>query len=137
MVSRSVNRLLTTAIDLSGDRPRKRYGRCIPCYEYKSGGPYFAYPDIYMDVVEDAAKLFTLGLEAGGLTFQILMNRPFEELRRNCHQLVDDETLRWTVVLVQQHTRVLRIGNSVKLIGSPYLLEMGQRIWERAQSKAA
>lgn len=118
-------RLLTGAIDLDRERPSARHRRNLPCYVDKAGGPYFKFPDVYTDIVDDLARLFYNGLEAGGLTFQILMDRPFVELRRNCHQLVDDQTLRNTVVYVQERVDVVRDGNTVKMVGNPDIMYHG------------
>ena len=94
-------------MDWSGDRPRSDID--------------FVGQPLYFDILEDAARLFFLGLPAGGLTNQILMSRPFEELRANCHSLVDDQTLRNTVEFLHARVSTVVSGNTAYLKADRFL----------------
>ena len=82
---------------------------------WKNGFP------LYVDVMLDAAYSFVYGLPAGGLTYDILMSLPFEDLRRNCHSMIPDGVLCFTVLAIHHNVIVRRQANSLNLEGNiPY-----------------
>jgi hypothetical protein len=80
---------------------------CDPCGE------------IYADIATDFDRHYSYGLDLCGLSERILMHRPFEELRRACHQYVPDAVLRNTAAWVYSQLGVQQKGNVISIRPNP------------------
>lgn len=80
--------------------------------------------EYYYDVIQDLTLFFGMGLEVGGLACQILQNDTWENLRANCHQSVDDASLRRTIAFVHEHLSTNREDNTITICAKTWQSSM-------------